>query len=161
MRIASVYIIPLAFCLFFFSFAPNASAQGGQIRTVQGSYEEVFQNLQDAVIDVGLVIDYVGHVDRMLDRTAAVVDKGTSPYLHARYLQFCSAPLTHKAVSADTNNFTICPLVVFAFETKELPGTISVGFREPAVSHQAAAATFGRRGPGSDPDPQPEQDAAV
>jgi len=133
MRSASTKIVLLAFCLSLFSFASGAAAKGDRVKIVQGSYEEVFQNLQDAVIDAGLVIDYVGHVDRMLDRTATAVDNGTSPYLHARYLQFCSAPLTHKAVSADVNNFAICPLVVFAFETKASPGNVSMGFREPAM----------------------------
>jgi len=134
MRITSINILALAFCFSLYPLVSSASDQGIQIKTVDGSYEEVFQTLQDAVIDRGLVIDYVGHVDKMLERTAAVAGKEGTPYLHARYFQFCSAPLTHEAVSADVSNLAVCPLIVFAFETKAAPGKISVGFRELGMS---------------------------
>ncbi len=134
MRTSNTIIFALAFCLSLFPQISSASDQGTQIKTVEGSYEEVFQTMQDAVIDRGLVIDYVGHVDKMLERTAAAVGKEGSPYLHARYLQFCSAPLTHEAVSENLSNLFVCPLVVFAFETKAAPGKISIGFRELRTS---------------------------
>ena len=116
------------------------------IKTVTGDFDEVFADLQDAVVNRGLVIDYVGDVGKMLDRTAEAA-KGSdtkAPYLNARYLQFCSAALTHQAVDADVHNLAMCPYVVFAYQTRAEPGQISVGYRQvtlaPAAPSQDAQA---------------------
>lgn len=104
--------------------------------TRSGSFEDVFADLKDAVINRGLVIDYVGHVDKMLERTSAAAGSVTasgskSPYLNAKYVQFCSAKLTHSSVSANPFNLSICPYVIFIFEAKTDPGKIVVGYRRP------------------------------
>ena len=102
----------------------------------QGAFADVFQDLKDAVINRGYVIDFVGNVDTMLDRTSSasksVTETGSrSPYLNAKYVQFCSAKLTHEAVSANPYNMVVCPHVLFAFEAKNKPGHIVVGYRRP------------------------------
>ncbi len=108
--------------------------------TKQGDFEDALLDLKDAIINRGLVVDYVGNVDKMLERTSktvgSVTEKGSaSPYLHAKYVQFCSAKLTHESVSANVYNLSICPYVVFAFESKAQPGRIVVGYRRPGVGH--------------------------
>lgn len=113
-----------------------AGGPGDTIATVAGNFDEVFADLQDAVINRGLVIDYVGDVGKMLERTADAA-KGSdakSPYLHARYLQFCSAAVTHEAVDADLRNLAMCPYVVFAYEARVEPGKVSVGYRQIKLS---------------------------
>ena len=126
-----------------------ATVSGGEpgdtIKTVPGEFEEVFGDLQDAVINRGLVIDYVGDVGKMLERTAEAAKGDTKvPYLNARYLQFCSAVLTHEATDADVHNLAMCPYVVFAYQTRAEPGRVSVGYRQiqlmPAAASQAAQA---------------------
>ncbi len=123
-----------------------AGEPGDTIKTVTGDFEEVFGDLQDAVINRGLVIDYVGHVATMLERTveAAKGSDAKVPYLNARYLQFCSSALTHEAVDADVQNLAMCPYLVFAYETRVEPGKISVGYRQisltPSPASQAAQA---------------------
>lgn len=102
----------------------------------QGNFADVFQDLSDAIINRGFVIDFVGHVDTMLERTSdvskSVTETGSrTPYLNAKYIQFCSAKLTHEAVSANPYNVVICPHVIFAFEDKTKPGRIVVGYRRP------------------------------
>ena len=72
----------------------------------------------------------------MLERTSEAVGSVTpggskSPYIDAKYLQFCSAKLTHEVVSANPLNIAICPYVVFIFELKTDPGKIHVGYRKP------------------------------
>ncbi len=123
-----------------------AGAPAETIKTVAGEFDGVFGDLQDAVINRGLVIDYVGDVGKMLERTADAA-KGPDnkpPYLHARYLQFCSSALTHEAVDADVHNIAMCPYVVFAYQTRARPDEVSVGYRQvtlaPAATSQAAQA---------------------
>ena len=123
--------------LIFFVAASAASADPGYKHySKKGAFEDVFQDLKDVIINRGLVIDYVGHIDTMLKRTAkaagSVTDSGqASPYVNAKYLHFCSAKLTHNAVSANPFNLAICPYVVFIFEAQAEPGKVVVGYRRP------------------------------
>ncbi len=114
----------------------TAQPAGKMHYSAKGSFEDVLFDLKDAVVNRGLVIDYTGHVDKMLERTAKAAGSITSagsksPYLNAKYIQFCSAKLTHQAVSANPFNLAICPYVVFIFETRAEPGKIVVGYRRP------------------------------
>ncbi len=139
--------ILLAAAISLTSSSVFASEPGDTIKTVAGDFDEVFGDLQDAVINRGLVIDYVGDVGKMLERTADVA-KGTTgsdskaPYLNARYLQFCSAVVTHQAVDVDVRNLAMCPYVVYAYEARAEPGKVSVGYRQielaPSPASQAA-----------------------
>ncbi len=101
-------------------------------------FEDVFQDLQDAVINQGLVIDYIGHVNEMLIRTADAVlddtdDGEKTPYLNAKFILFCSAALTHQAVRANRHNLATCPYVIFAYQTHERPERTIVGYRNPEM----------------------------
>ncbi len=104
----------------------------------KAAFDDVFIGLQDAVIGKGYNIDYVGHMNTMLNRTSkavgSVTEKGsTSPYVNAKFMNFCSAKLTHEAVSANPQNIAICPYVVFIYEEKAEPGVIHVGYRRPVA----------------------------
>lgn len=108
------------------------------IHNTQGDFEEVFQDVQDAVINQGLVIDYVGHVNKMLERTADVSggsdgESDKSPFLNAKYLQFCSSVLTHEAVRIKPQNLATCPNVIFVYQTVENPDRVVIGYRDPEL----------------------------
>ena len=92
--------------------------------SIQGSFDDVYDELKNAIIEEGLAIDYVGNVDQMLERTSQVnigesVDQKKPVYLFAKYMQFCSSAITHKAVRADPQNLSMCPFLVFIYETQE------------------------------------------
>ena len=136
----NVLSVFLLFVVSIFAAVFPASAQDKAVthytKTVQTEFSEVFADLQDAVINKGLVIDYVGNVDNMLNRTSSTAgsvtsDGDKSPYLNAKYMQFCSSKLTHKAVSADPHNLAICPYIVYLFETRAKPGYVTIGYRPP------------------------------
>ena len=110
---------------------------GFETYSKKGEFAEVRQDLEDAIIDSGFVIDYVGYFNKMLVRTSkavgSVTDKGVkSPYKNAQYLQFCAASLTHESVSADPRNIANCPVVIFVYEINHTPGVIYLGYRVPA-----------------------------
>ena len=106
-----------------------AAADTVYMKEASGEFADVWLQVQDAVQDRGFVIDYMGNVGGMLDRTASVSSSGSKvPYKNARYLQFCSSKLTHEAVAVDINNIAMCPLVVFAYESTQAPGKVMVGF---------------------------------
>ena len=104
--------------------------------TTKGKFEDVRDNLKDAIVNKGLVIDYVGHLNQMLERTSEAAQSVTpqgakTPYKNAEYMQFCSSKLTHELVSASPRNIVNCPYVVFAYELTGTPGTIHIGYRPP------------------------------
>ena len=105
---------------------------------VEAAFEDIIQDLQDGIVNAGLVLDYTGDVGAMLSRTQG--DTGTpSPYKNAKYMQFCSARLTGAAVAANPNNLAICPYVIFAYELADMAGTVHVGYRVPMADNSDAS----------------------
>jgi hypothetical protein len=125
-----------ALLIVIFSVSGGLSDEIGAVSySVVGDFEDVVFDLENAIIDEGLVVDYRGQVNEMLERTSEVVgmtsDGEKSPYLEAMYMHFCSAILSHEAMDADPANLSICPYVVFAYETRKEPGVVHVGYRRP------------------------------
>jgi hypothetical protein len=120
------------------ALVPTASAEdlGYRVHTKQGTYANVRDDLKDAIVNRGFVIDYVGQFNSMLERTADAVGRdaggGTpSPYLAAEYVQFCPAKLTHESVSASPHGIANCPIALFVYELRAEPQKIVVGYRLP------------------------------
>lgn len=97
---------------------------------IEADFEDTKLDLESAIVNQGLVIDYTGNVGAMLERTSDVVEE-KSPYSNAAYMQFCSATHTHAAVSASIENISICPYVVFVYESNAELGKVTVGYRRP------------------------------
>jgi len=129
----------LALLAVLLSSAAQANPKHGyKTLTTQGVFEDVRDDLKDAIINRGFVVDFVGYFNKMLLRTSKVANSVTadgvkSPYKNAQYMQFCAAKLTHEAISADPRNIANCPYVVFVYELGYAPGKITVGYRLPAL----------------------------
>ena len=116
-----------------------ADGPGYRERIKAASFEEVSENVKDAILKRGYVIDYVGQLNAMLERTAG--DTGTitsggnkSPYANAQYMQFCPAKLTHEAVNASPFTIANCPVAIFVYELTYEKGKVHVGYRLPLES---------------------------
>lgn len=121
----------LAFAAIFSFCISNAFADTRYIKTVEAEFEDIFADLEDAIVNAGLVVEHTGHIGRMLERTSGAVDGGKLPYTQAKYMQFCSAKMTFEAASADPRNMSMCPFVVFAYQTPDDTEKVSVGYRSP------------------------------
>lgn len=127
------------------AFAAATLASGAQAEelgfgevTRQGAFTEVRDDLKEAIVNRGYVVDYVGQLNKMLERTSDAVGSVTasgakSPYKDAEYMQFCAAKLTHDAISANPQNIVNCPYIVFVYELHAKPGVIHVGYRKPVA----------------------------
>lgn len=129
--------------------AGAASAQGAAgeyvaIYTVEGDFEDVRLDLENAIINRGLVIDYEAFVGDMLNRTAEDVGAERQIYTRADTLQFCSAILSRKTMEADPVNLAFCPYIVFVYEEAGAEGVIHVGYRRlpEAGDEESRAALF-------------------
>lgn len=125
------------------SSTPALAADGPQISQVERSYEDVRFDLENAIINRGLVIDHISNVGEMLARTAADVGSETQVFVNAEALLFCSARLSRAAMEAAPENVAFCPYSVFLYETPDAPGKVSVGYRPlPEQGSEASRAAI-------------------
>lgn len=122
-----------ALCGLWYGFlsAPLAADDipGVALYEVEAPFEQVRQDLADAIINRGYTIDYNGKVGAMLARTAADVGATRPIYSEAEFLQFCSVVLSRRAMEADPRNIAYCPYVLFVYAPADDPNTSTVGFR--------------------------------
>jgi len=113
------------------TLAPLAAGAQGHIVAypVDAAFDDVRLDLENAIINRGLVIDYEAFVGDMLARTAADVGAERALFTRAESLQFCSALLSRRMMEADPANLGFCPHIVFAYEEPGAVGRVHVGYR--------------------------------
>lgn len=93
-------------------------------------FEDVVLDLENAIINRGLAVDYRGRIGEMLQRTAEDVGAEEQIYDNAEFFQFCSAVLSRKSMEADPRNIAYCPYILFAYEEAGGEGGVTVGYRK-------------------------------
>lgn len=88
-------------------------------RSFDGSFDDATFAVESAILDRGLVIDFVSHVGDMLNRTGADVGSDKELFKEADIFVFCSAVLSRDVMEADPLNIAHCPYGVFVAETAE------------------------------------------
>lgn len=114
-----------------FAVGTSANAADVPIRSysVKDNFENVKEEVIDAIVKRGLVIDYTAHVGSMLARTAKDVGASKVIYTDAQSLLFCSASLSRRTMEADAANIAFCPYSIFVYALPETPGITYVGYR--------------------------------
>ena len=108
----------------------QASADEVKVLKVKAPFADVQQDVSDAIVNRGYVIDYTAKIGAMLARTGKDVGSSKKIYNDAETVQFCSAVLSRKMMEADPADIAFCPFVIFYYERADQPGTVYVGFRE-------------------------------
>jgi uncharacterized protein (DUF302 family) len=94
--------------------------------------------LESAITDEGLVINAVGNIATMLERTGADLG-GEKLYLHGESLEFCSAVYSRRMMEADPHSIVFCPYVIAIYELAAEPDTIYIGYqRVPIVGDETS-----------------------
>lgn len=106
---------------------------------VEGAFEDVRFDLENAIVNRGFVIDYVSHIGDMLERTSEDVGGEKQIFADAQSMLFCSANVSRKAMEADAVNIAYCPYSVFVYELPDQPGMITVGYRNLAETGSEAS----------------------
>ena len=135
-------LIATAFAILVASGIAAESRSDVRIYAVKDNFESVKQDVIDAIIKRGLVVDYTAHIGAMLARTAKDVGASKTIYSDAQTVQFCSATLSRRTMEADPTNVAFCPYVIFVYALPGSPGMTNVGYRPlPRVgSKQSRAA---------------------
>jgi hypothetical protein len=115
--------------------APVLAAEPDTLMIVKtkAKFEDVKDDVVNAVTKRGLVVDYTAHIGTMLDRTAKDVGATKQIYARAEAVQFCSATLSRKMMEADPANIAFCPYVIVIYSLTADPGTVHVGYRRPQL----------------------------
>lgn len=122
-------------CLALGLGAGVATAQEAATVPFEGDVEDAAFAVETAIVNQGLVIDFVSHVGEMLDRTGADLGLGPSPVgADARIFVFCSAAVSREVMEADPMNVSHCPYGIFV---AELDGQTVVGRRVYAEDSMA------------------------
>ncbi len=127
--------------LMLWAVCSQAVAQDNHLAIVSkpAKFEDVRQDIGDAIVNAGLVVDFNGHIGKMLERTAGAVGAAKPLYTNAEYFTFCAAALSRAAMEADPANIGYCPYVVFVYERVDQPGRVHAGYRRPAGGGSAAS----------------------
>ncbi|MBF9033086.1 DUF302 domain-containing protein [Rhodobacterales bacterium HKCCE2091] len=107
--------------------APAAQAQEAITYAFDGSFEDATFAVENAIVNRGLVIDYVSHVGDMLNRTGEDVGSDQVIFAAADIFIFCSATVSRRATEADPMNIVHCPYGIFVAEDPD--GAVMIGHR--------------------------------
>lgn len=91
-----------------------------------GSFDDASFAVESAIVDRGLVIDFVSHVGDMLSRTGADVGSGAKIFDAANIFLFCSAVVSREVMEADPTNIQHCPYGIFV---TEIDGEVMIGHK--------------------------------
>ncbi|MFK7881793.1 DUF302 domain-containing protein [Roseobacter sp.] len=99
--------------------ATSVMAEDAFVYPFEGSFEDATFAVESAIVDQGLVIDYVSHVGDMLNRTGVDVGSDTVIFKNADIFLFCSAVISRQVMEQDPMNITHCPYGIFVLESDD------------------------------------------
>ena len=119
----------------------SAAHAGDDILTypTEGDYEDALFGIESAILDRGLVIDYVSHVGEMLARTGADVGSDVVLFDQAQVFLFCSAKISREVMEADPMNIGHCPYGIFVADRE---GEVVIGHRSYPEGPMQAVQTL-------------------
>ena len=91
-----------------------------------GSFDDATFSVESAILDAGLVIDYVSHTGEMLERTGQDLGREVKIFDAADIFLFCSAVLSRRMMEADPMNIAHCPYSIFVTDRE---GQVLIGYR--------------------------------
>jgi uncharacterized protein (DUF302 family) len=124
----------LVYCCLGWSFGVWAGSDASATQSIvtyqtNDIFESVKENVEDAIIDRGMVIGRTLHAREMLDRTGPDLGFPRSVYLEAVALEFCNASISHRMIAVDPVNIVFCPFTIAVYVRADDPGNVFVSFR--------------------------------
>lgn len=118
------------FALAILALATTASATPVVSKTT-GTFDEIKENLTNALTNRGMVVNNIAHIGDMLARTGKDLGKTDPVYLKAEAIEFCSATISRKTMEANPHNIAYCPYVIAIYVLPKEPKTVYVTYRKP------------------------------
>lgn len=102
-----------------------------KLYTVNGSYEDVRDDLEQAITGKGIKINNIAHIGDMLARTGKDLGKGKQIFAHAEAFEFCSATVSRATMEADPHNIVFCPYVISVYSLPGVKNKSYIAYRRP------------------------------
>ena len=102
-----------------------------KIYEVEGSYEDVRQDLESAIAGKGIVISGVSHISDMLQRTGKDLGLGGPIFGHAEAINFCSAKISRNMMTVDPTNIVFCPYIIAIYTLPDNDNKVYLAYRRP------------------------------
>jgi len=129
MRGKTMLIAAAVIALLATSLSASETRTDVRIYAVKDRFENVKDDVMDAIVKRGFVVDFTARIGAMLARTAKDVGATRKIYEDAQAFQFCSATLARRIMEADPANIAFCPHIVFVYALAGAPETTYVGYR--------------------------------
>jgi len=108
----------------------------------EGEYNNVRQDLVDAIESYGMVVSYTAHAASMFERTAKAVGAIKKVYDFADILLFCKANTGYELTLANPHNLVLCPYAIAVYSLRDDKNAIYVSFRKPDLAIPEYAAVL-------------------
>ena len=110
---------------------PGMAAEGIEVATASGKFDEVKESVTLAIEGRGLVINSVSKVGEMLDRTGTDLGAPRKIYGNAEVFEFCSAKVSRQMMEAAPENLVYCPYTIAVYTLPGQSGKVFVAYRKP------------------------------
>lgn len=114
-----------------FTAAAQADAGYMVIKSTQGKFEDVREDLVMAIEARGIKINHSNYIADMLARTGQDLGAAKVVYLKGEQLEFCKSDLSRAQMEADPANMVFCPYIISVYTTPAAPDKVYVGYRKP------------------------------
>ena len=118
----TLFGLSLSFCLCSIVMADDIAV----VHSFDGAFDDATFSVESAILDSGLVIDYVSHTGEMLARTGVDLGSDVTIFNAADVFLFCSAVLSRRMMEADPINIAHCPYSIFVVDRE---GDVVIGYR--------------------------------
>ena len=102
-----------------------------RLYTVEGSFEDVRDDVEMAITDRGMKINNVSHIGNMLARTGRDIGATRQIFEQAEALEFCSAVVSRRMMEADPHNIVFCPYIIYVYTLPGEKNRVYVAYRRP------------------------------
>jgi uncharacterized protein (DUF302 family) len=129
-------------CFAAVSFTASAQAGGDYlvVKSKQGKFEDVRDDLVNAIEGRGIKINHSNYIAEMLERTGKDLGATKQVYLQGEQVEFCKSNLSRAQMEADPSNMVFCPYIISVYTTPADANTVYVAYRKP-IAPGAGKAT--------------------
>jgi uncharacterized protein (DUF302 family) len=136
LKINSLFAVVVALAL----VAPVQAAKTPETRNdyrvtyvVKAKYDDVREQVVQAINGKGIQINNISYIGAMLIRTGKDLGYSKQVYTKAQAFEFCSATVSRFTMEADPHNMVFCPYIIAVYELAGQEGTIYVSYRRPEL----------------------------
>lgn len=99
------------------------------IHSVKGDFDSVWEDLNIALSNRGLVVSGVSHVQKMLDRTGKALGRTKKIFARAKVLEFCSAVVSRDMMQNHPKFIAFCPYEIAVYVIAGQEGKVYLSYR--------------------------------